>query len=58
MRDTHLEKEAKTGTKTATSILPTAESASQSRVLAVQFDQLVAPPTEAVLHHPSAVVAH
>jgi hypothetical protein len=58
MRDMHPEKEAKTGTKTATSILPTAESASQSQVLAVQFDQLVAPLTEAVLHHPSAVVAH
>ena len=53
----HLEKEAKTGTKTATSILPTAESASQSQELAVQFDQLVAPLIEAVLHHPSAVVA-
>ena len=54
----HLEKEAKTGTKTATSILPIAESASQSQELAVQFDQLVAPLIEAVLHHPLAVVAH
>jgi len=58
MPDMHQEKEAKTGTKTATSILQIAELASQSQVLAVQSDQLVAPLTGVALHHPSVVVAH
>ena len=58
MPDMHLEKEAKTGMKTAISTLLTVELASQSQVLAVQFDQLVAPLTGAVLRHQLVVVAH